>query len=174
MSAIFVLVILWLLIRMLVGSRNLWKLVEGFDGQVSTSKLQWFLWTVVVIFSYAAVYAARVWTGDFRVISDVPQNLLIAMGPSVTMMVAAIGITVVYVSSGQATKGKTAPERASDSGSIIKDDARFSDLTKIQMIARTIVAIGMYLIRLVDEIETVPQSPDAGFQCPTSTLYSWC
>ena len=160
-SGIVVLGLLWLLYRVLGGTWNPWKLVEGADGRPSTSKLQWFLWTVTIVFSYSTVYAARAWTGDYGVISNIPQNLLIAMGLSVTAMAAAKGITVSYVSSGQVTKAGVPPETAS-SGSIFQDDTGIPDLSKIQMMAWTIIAIGIYLIRLTQEIRTVPlpQLPD--------------
>lgn len=160
-SGVVVLVVLWVLYRVLGRTWNPGKLIEGADGRPSTSKLQWFLWTVVVVFSYSAIYAARAWTGNFGVISDIPQNLLIAMGLSVTTMAAAKGITVSYVSSGQVTKKAISPETAS-SGAIIQDDDQIPDLSKIQMMAWTLIAIGIYLIRLVQEINTVspPQLPD--------------
>jgi IPT/TIG domain len=148
---IIVLLVLWLLYRLIGKTWNLWKLVEGADGLPITSKLQWLIWTAVVIFAYTVVYTARAWTGDFSVITDIPQNLLIAMGFSVTAMAAAKGITVSYVKSGQVTKDKVASKTGS-SGGIIKDDDGFPDLSKLQMMAWTLIASGIYLICLIHEI----------------------
>lgn len=162
-SGIVVLVVAWLLYRVLAGTWNPWKLVEGADGRPSTSKLQWFIWTVVVVFSYGAVYAARAWTGHFEVIREIPANVLTAMGLSVATMAAAKGITVSYVAGGQVAKTKVDPKvdpQAAGPGSLVKDDDGFPDLSKIQMLVWTLVAVGIYLIRLVIEIRTDLQLPD--------------
>jgi hypothetical protein len=159
-SGIVVLAVLWVLCGVLCGAWNPWKLVIGADGRPSTSKLQWFLWTVVIIFSYAAIYAARAGKGNFEAISDMPANLLIAMGLSITTMAAAKGITVSYVTSGRVVKTATASE---DNGPapIIQDDDGFPDLSKIQMMAWTIIAVGIYLISVAHQIGTdLPKLPD--------------
>lgn len=160
-SGFIVLLVLWLLYKVLVGHWNIWKLVEGADGQPSTSKLQWLLWTVVIVFAYTAIYVARMQTGHFSAITDIPKNLLIAMGFSVTAMAAAKGITVSYVTSRKVTKDKVPPATA-NVGAIINDDEGFPDLSKIQMMAWTFIAIGVYLINVVQEIHTVspPKLPD--------------
>jgi len=154
------LVALWLVYRVLTGSWNPWKLVEGADGRPSTSKLQWFLWTVVIIFSYGAIYAARATKGHFEVISEIPVNVLTAMGLSVTTMAAAKGITVSYVASGRLAKTKVTPQAAGP-GSVVQDDDDVPDLSKIQMLAWVLIAIGVYLIRVLHEIGlSLPQLPD--------------
>jgi len=161
---IVVLVGLWLLYVVLGGSGNPRKLVEGADGRPSTSKFQWFLWTVVVIFSYVAVYAARVMKGNFEVITEIPANVLIVMGLSLATMTAAKGIMVSYVASGRMTKTKVDPKvdsRSTGLGLLVQDDTGFPDLSKIQMVAWTLIAIGIYLIRVVHEIScTPPELPD--------------
>jgi hypothetical protein len=35
------------------------KLFEGADGRASTSKFQFFLWTIVVLFTYPALYSIK-------------------------------------------------------------------------------------------------------------------
>jgi len=40
------------------SSWNTVNLFRGIDGRLSTSKFQFFVWTVVIIFSYIAVYTA--------------------------------------------------------------------------------------------------------------------
>ncbi|MEA3294081.1 MAG: hypothetical protein U9P81_03775 [Euryarchaeota archaeon] len=86
-------IVVLLLIWILTGRKNPRKLFEGADGRPSTSKFQWFLWTVVIIFSYTAIS----WSSEFKEITDIPQNILIAMGLSITTMVAAKSITVSYI-----------------------------------------------------------------------------
>lgn len=154
-----VLLVFWLLYRILTGKWNPWKLVEGADGRPSTSKFQWFLWTVVVIFSYTTIFVARARTGDFEIISNIPQNLLVAMGLSVTTMAAAKGITVSQLTIGRVTKTKVNAPSAR-LGFLVLDDDGFPDLSKIQMVAWTLIAIGVYFIRLQHEIHT------ASFQLP--------
>ena len=71
------------------GAWNPWKLVEGADKRPSTSKFQWWLWTVVVIFAYVAIYASRVNLNHFEALSEIPQNVLIALGMSAGTMAVA-------------------------------------------------------------------------------------
>lgn len=153
-----VLIVLWILYGVLGGSWNPWKLVEGSDGRASTSKLQWFLWTVVVIFSYSAFYASRAWRGTFSSVNGIPQNLLIAMGLSITTMAAAKGITVSYLANGRIVKpaaGSNGPmQKAIGPGAIFQDDDGCPDLSKIQMMAWTFIAIGIYLISIWNAIDS--------------------
>jgi hypothetical protein len=55
-----VLLVLWLLYWALGHNPNPLETVRGADKRWSTSKLQFFCWTVMVIFSYATVYAALI------------------------------------------------------------------------------------------------------------------
>lgn len=166
LSGLGMLALLWVLYRIFSGTWNLWKLAEGADGKASTSKLQWLLWTVVVIFSYVVVYAARAWQGNFSAISSIPENLLIVMGFSITSMVAAKGITVSYVRKGQISKAPAGatPGIAGASGNgssdttdtafgpVVNDDEGYPDLSKIQIMAWTVIGIIIYLIRLGYEV----------------------
>ena len=111
-SGFAILIVLWFIYSVMSGTWNPWKLVEGQDGKPSTSKLQWFLWTLVVVFAYTAIYAANVWNGKFDVISDIPQNLLIVMGLSLTTMAAAKGITVSYAEQNKLPKDKDTSKKA--------------------------------------------------------------
>lgn len=150
-----VLVLLWLIYRVLTGSWNPFKVVLGTDGRPSTSKLQLWLWTIVVLFSYVAIYAARVKTGHFDAISDLPANVLIALGLSVVTATAAKGITVSYLQSGDIVK-PPATTRTSGASQILREDDGSLDLSKIQMLAWTVVAIGIYLINVGAQIKHGP------------------
>lgn len=162
-SGIITLVILWLIYKVLAGKWNPWELIKGRDGKPSASKLQFFLWTAVALFSYVTILSARFYKGNYDVIDEIPKNLLIAMGFGVVTMAAAKGITVSYVSSGRAdkkpAKPTTDPENKLNADSIAKpkadspdwvyrDDDGYPDLSKIQLIAWTLIALVMYLIRL--------------------------
>lgn len=161
--AVGTLAILYLLYRILSGTWSLGKLVEGADGRASTSKLQWWLWTVVTIFSYMAIYAARAWHGDFAPVQDIPSNLLIAMGLSAATMAVAKGITVSYLTNGQIVKPPTTTPgaQATGPGAIAQDDDGVPDLSKIQLLAWTLIAAGTYLVTVVRAVGApLPQLPD--------------
>jgi hypothetical protein len=79
-------------------------LAEGRDGRLSTSKAQWFLWTMAVAFAYVAIYAARSVHGQHYPLSSMPQNVLIALGFSSVTMATAKGITTSYVAQGRVPK----------------------------------------------------------------------
>jgi len=169
---ISVLLVLWLFYWMLTGTCNPWKLVDGADGRPSTSKLQWFLWTVVIIFSYTAVSCSS----GFKTISNIPPNVLIAMGLSVTTMAAAKGITVSYVDNRKIVKSNVQKDKTDQTavrgnkakqtvvqeykrdptagpGSLVQDDDGFPDLSKIQMLVWTLIAVAFYLLRTVQAIQ---------------------
>jgi hypothetical protein len=166
--ALGALALLWVVFGLVTRGGNPLRLVVGADGRPSTSKLQWFLWTVVVVFSYVAIYAARASRGYYEAVDYIPYNLLLAMGLSIGTMVAAKAITTSYVSSGQVNKppvqpdapaagappagappvaaGVTPTARATTgAGAVLKDDDGAPDLSKIQMMAWTLIAIGVYL-----------------------------
>ena len=152
-SGVSALLILWILYRLYNGSWSIKQLIEGADGHPSTSKLQWFLWTVVVLFSYVVLYAAQAANGNFDPIINVPDNLLIAMGISSFSMVAAKGITVSQVQSGQIVKPQATPGTAT-LGSVLKDDAGYPDLSKIQILAWTFIAIVVFLVQIFNAVRT--------------------
>ncbi|HUI89997.1 MAG TPA: IPT/TIG domain-containing protein [Anaerolineales bacterium] len=152
------LIVLWLFYWMLAGTPNPVKLIEGADGRLSSSKLQWFMWTVVVFFAYTAVYTARISKGHWEVISEIPANVLTAMGFSIVTMAGAKGITASYVASGHVVKDSTDKPGL---GSIFCDDDGEPDLSKIQMLAWTLIASCIYLSRLVQTMHAaLPELPD--------------
>ena len=94
---------------------KVWKLVDGEDGARSTSKFQWAMWLVVVLFAYTVLWVIRARAGDYSATMTVPRNLLTVLGLSTGTAVAAKGITVGYLQSGRITK--TAELRAARAGS---------------------------------------------------------
>src|SRR5687768_8507738 len=71
--------------------------IVGKDGRPSSSKCQFFLWTGAFLFTFVAFFVARWVFEEVKPIGDIPQNVLIAMGLSITTLTAAKGITVNYV-----------------------------------------------------------------------------
>ena len=148
----------WLAFGVMSGPFNPLRWVEGADRRPSTSKMQFLVWTVAALFSYVAVYAARY---PAEVLNDVPRNVLVAMGFSVTTMVGAKGITAAYAASGRISKSTpeqlaaTGQRTAIGLGALVQDDAGVVDLTKIQMLAWTAIAVFVYLTDTMRLLQTV-------------------
>lgn len=125
------------------GHYAIWNSVRGEDGRASTSKFQVFLWTGVVVFSYVAILAVRWKAGQTGVLPDIPQGVLAALGISSGTAVAAQAITANAVGSGATVK----PPLAQDRGlaPIFENDHDQPDIGKIQLIAWTLIAIGVFL-----------------------------
>jgi hypothetical protein len=147
-----VLILFWLLYRILAGTWNPLKVACGADGRPSTSKLQFWLWTLVVLFSYVVIYSARVNNGRFDAINELPANLLIAMGLSIVTATAAKGITVSYLQSGSLVKTPSTPG-TSGMSQVVRNDDGSLDLSKIQMLAWTLIAIGVYLVNVANTVK---------------------
>lgn len=161
---IVALLVLLIIYRMFAHTWDVTQLYEGTDGKSSSSKVQWFLWTLTVIFAYVVLYAARVMHGDFQPTSEIPVNVLLAMGFSITTMATAKGITASYVASGRifklAADSKGNPD-PSNRGGIFLDDDGYPDLSKIQMIAWTLIAIVTYLFAVANAVQSHPAAlPD--------------
>jgi hypothetical protein len=148
-----VLILLYVVVGLIGHAWNPKKLVNGFDGFASTSKLQWFLWLIVILFGYAAIWAERALQGNYMTLSDIPVNLLTVLGFSTGTAAAAKGITSAYVQSGKMTKpGAPSNEPGKNTGGIFQDDGGAPELAKIQMIGFTIIAIGIFVATVVHQI----------------------
>jgi len=147
----------WLICIVLSGCWNPFKLIEGQDGRPSTSKLQWFLWTAVIAFSYVSIYTARVLAGNYAEIETLPYNVWVVMGFSTVTMIAAKGATVAYTAKGKIVKTKRADAKPSELvKDLVKDDSGFLDLSKAQLLTWTFIAIGIYIASVVNQVGKVP------------------
>jgi hypothetical protein len=153
-AALSLLLLLFLLAALFTRHWNLRQFVEGFDGRASTSKFQWFLWIVAILFAYTALWVLRAEQGNFTALSMAPAGLLTILGLSTGTAVAAKGITSAYVQSGRVTKLGLAPTEAR--GGILQDDTGRPDLAKIQMMGFTIVTIGIFLATVIHQIVSRP------------------
>jgi hypothetical protein len=126
------------------------SLIRGADGRPSTSKAQWWIWTAIVLFGYVAVFVERWLRGDPSAGIVVPQNLLVAMGFSGVSMVAAKAVTTTHVTQGLVDKTRTSTAL----GGIFTDDNGRPDLSKVQNIAFTAVAVIVYFVRLATQVTT--------------------
>lgn len=132
-----------------VGTRPVLGLLYGTDGRLSTSKCQWFAWTLVIVGGYCAIVAARGLRGDLTADIGFPAWLLAAMGFSSVTVTAAKGITSVQTTSFGAVKRRTTDVGGTDpqppTKGLLTDDAGDLDLAKTQLITWTIVAIGIWV-----------------------------
>jgi hypothetical protein len=148
-----VLVILYVVTALITHHWRPKDLLNGFDGFGSTSKLQWFLWIMVILFGYAAIWVLRAEQGSYSALSDIPVNLLTVLGFSTGTAAAAKGITAGYVQTGKIAKtGVPANPTAATTGGIFQDDSGGPELAKIQMIGFTIIAIGIFLATVIHQI----------------------
>ena len=157
------LVLLYLVTAVFSKYWNPRKLVEGADGRASTSKFQWFLWLVVILFAYTALGVLRAAQGNFSALSETPVNLLTVLGFSTGTAVTAKGITTAYVQSGRVTK--PAPSAGFTRPGIFQDDNGAPEVAKIQLVGLTIIAIGIFLAAVTHQIlsnQVTSSLPDIG------------
>jgi hypothetical protein len=112
LSGLGLLLLIYLATMIRTSYRNPWKLVEGADGAASTSKFQWFLWLIVILFSYTALWVLRAEQNNFAALSEIPVNLLTVLGFSTGTAAAAKGITSGYVQNGRVAKAPPPPKVA--------------------------------------------------------------
>jgi hypothetical protein len=138
--------LLYVLSGWITGKMDPLQAAKGADGRLSTSKFQFLVWTAVVVFSYAWLYAARARAGHTDAIDTVPQNVLLAMGISIVTLAGAKAITSSYVLSGRINK--PAPAEGASMSDLVADDNDAPDLTKIQMLVWTLIAVVVYLVQV--------------------------
>jgi hypothetical protein len=143
----FVLLI-WTLAALPRGGVWRWNVVEGADGASSTSKFQWALWTAVVLASYLALWILRAVAGHPARLPNLPASLLTAMGLSSVTMAAAKGITTIQTAGNTPTIVK-APSKLAG---ILRDDEGYPELAKMQLVAWTLIAVGVFLTEVIHMI----------------------
>ena len=155
------------------------QLVMGEDGAYSTSKLQFFLWTAEVIFTYVNIFAFDAQANHFAQLTDFPVNLLLVMGISSATAVGAKAIAVSSANSAAPVPpvavvappldpaDPAAPAVAAVAapapilGGILLDDNGSPDLSKIQLVMWTFIGIGIYLTCVTHALESgTRQLPD--------------
>jgi hypothetical protein len=152
---------LWLVSTALAGEWNPFALAMGLDNRLSTSKLQALLWTACVGFVYAMVYADRVITyGHTDPIGTIPQNVLFALGLSVTSAVGAKAITSSQVGANSDSKDVSAAP-SYDPADLVRDDgASTPSLTKVQLLFWTVVGIVVYLTSSFHALGAIASCPN--------------
>jgi hypothetical protein len=134
----------------------------------------------MIIFAYVTIYSVKAIHGDYLPFSEIPPNLLILMGVSTGSMVASKAITGVQATQGtvkttknsgnpkasignQVIQNMAAPNTVNQTRPIIlKTSFDFKDLVcdddgtvaldKIQMMAWTFIALVIYLILIIQQV----------------------
>jgi hypothetical protein len=145
--------VVYVVTALITGHWRLKELFNGFDGFGSTSKLQWLLWLIVILFGYVAIWVLRAEQGNYIALSDIPVNILTVLGFSTGTAAAAKGITAGYVQTGKVAKtGVPANPTPATTGGIFQDDSGGPELAKIQLMAFTIIGIGIFLATVFHQI----------------------
>ena len=138
----------------------------GDDGVPSISKAQFFIWTFVAVFAYLVVLSSRILLHSiFSPPSELPYHLLIAMGLSVVTASAAEAIDIKDSSKKDTVMRDALKEPNPNIGKVLEpgiftDDRGRPDLSKIQMMVWTGVAIIVFLIGLIRNIWWTLQPPE--------------
>jgi len=160
LGGVIVLGLLWLGFGLATGNWRIWTLAVGVDKRYSTSRFQAFSWTVVVLFSYTALFVARARAGSVVPFGSLPSNVLLALGAATTTTVVAAGITGSRAR--RDPTSKPAAAAASDQGlaALLEDDDHNPDLAKTQLLAWTFVALAAYLVATSDAVARTLAAPD--------------
>jgi hypothetical protein len=147
--AILLLYLIPVFFAWLAGRRPIWfAFLIDEDNRYSLSKVQMWLWTFVAVGSFVAVCVAK-WT-----FVDVPPNIIILMGLSQGTFLGAKLITINQLgpdaSGSRARFGITTA--AHPSLLDLFSDQNGMSLSKFQMFAWTLVAIGLYITFLVSTL----------------------
>jgi hypothetical protein len=122
------------------------QLFVGHDGRMSSSLFQIFVWTLVILFAYVAVFSKYLLP-----ISGIPGNILTALGLSIVTATAAKGIASTQANNTVVKVKKEGPPKISE---LFEDDEGKPDLGKSQMLAWTFIAVGVYLFGLFGAIQS--------------------
>lgn len=140
--------------------KSITAIFTGADGRASTSKFQFYFWTVIVVGSYVALEVARHLHHNVPLIPEtvsIPVNLLIAMGLSIGTTVSAKVITTDQIRSGR--MDRTVIPTADTMQGLICDDHGNPDLSKIQMMAWTFIAGGFFILAVLEKLVEGMGSP---------------
>jgi hypothetical protein len=144
------------------------KLILGEDGRYSDSKLQIALWFFVLITTYVATLALRIWYAgcDFIGGVNIPQNLLLISGMSVLTFGGAKAITTSKVNTEKARpNGNQDPKDSAHATPNFFRDLSHSDgnpatppqldFGDFQMVIITLIAVATYLVLVFNFLGTI-------------------
>jgi hypothetical protein len=115
-----------------------------------------YLWTLVVVIGYAAVFLSNFKTPDFKML-DIPQNLYLLMGVN---LAAAVTSTAIATRNG-VKKPVGQPDFVKDI--FFESEKNSLDLPRVQMFVWTIVSLCYFAIMLIQKFAehgAEPSLPD--------------
>jgi hypothetical protein len=95
------------------------------------------------------LFLCRVHVGSTVALGELPTNVITALGLSLATTVAAAGITTGQVSRDQVSKPKATPDQ-SRFANLIEDDGQKPSLVKTQLMAWTLISLGVYIVAVAD------------------------
>jgi len=144
------------------ADKNLPDIVKGDAGRYSISKLQMLLWTGCFIFTFFVVLVSRVLNGN-GFVTELPEALLALMGISVTTFASAKAIVQGQqppqeISPEAAAKNEetrpTGTEESKGGADLILDSQGNTDISRLQLLAWTIIGVGLYLFEVFTLLKT--------------------
>ncbi len=128
-----------------------WAAAFGNNDKLSTSQLQFLIWTGVTVFAYCTMFAARaIDSGNAPVkhLPEIPINLMLLMGFSATTTAASKGITLSYLAQGQLDANK-------DASGVLTNRDGTTALIKVQMLIWTLISATIYLISFTRWVDSI-------------------
>jgi hypothetical protein len=144
------------------------KLILGEDGRYSNSKFQIAVWFFVLIATYLATIAVRIWYAgcDFIGGVNIPHNLLLLSGMSALTFAGAKAITTSKVNTEKAKpNGNQDPKDSEHATPNLFQDLTHNDgkpdqpaqmdFGDFQMLIITLIAVGTYLVLVFSFLGTI-------------------
>jgi hypothetical protein len=140
------------------------NLLLGEDGRYSNSKFQIAVWFFVLISTYLATLAIRVWYAgcDFIGGVNIPHNLLLLSGMSALTFAGAKAITTSKVNAEKAKpNGNQDPKDTAHATANLFRDLTHNDTPAqldfgdFQMLIVTLIAVGTYLVLVFSFLGTI-------------------
>lgn len=135
------------------------SLATGKDNRLSISKLQASAWFIAIFFGYVATYAVRVRYGDVAALGQLPENLMLLLAFTTGGALGAKWLTLYKIRGGTLQKQPAAAPAVRD---LISDDSGYSAWNKLQLFYFTVLALAIFLVGLVNELQlAAADSPPA-------------
>ncbi len=128
--------------RLIAGTWNIFALALGADGRLSTSKLQFLLWTTAVLYVFLALIFAH---GNATFASGLPGNILLVMGFSLS---TAVGAKYIVITQPTTPTTLDSGPPTMDPKYLIADNNGQPDLNKAQMLTWTVIGIIAFLMNV--------------------------
>lgn len=138
-----------------------WNIIRGDDWYPSLSLFQFFLWTVVILFSFIFLTIIRIdhhllpSLSAFVSTPTIPSTLLVLMGISVTTPIVSTALSSNKYSIGSSFDP---PDRLPGLGTMLQEGCKPS-LTRFQMFAWTLISIAIFFgstyVTIADNLDNV-------------------